>query len=55
MFPRQDGRNVNECGYGFEYMFYDKFLKITSTTDYNTFNCFDAFTTFEGIYIKVED
>ena len=47
--------NVNECGYGFECLLYDKFLKITSTTDYNTFNCFGAFTTFEGIYIKVEE
>lgn len=47
--------NVNECGYGFECLLYDKFLKIKSTTDYNTFNYFGAFTTFEGIYIKVEE
>ena len=47
--------NVNECGYGFECEIYDKYLVITSTTDPKTFNCFGAFTTFEGVYIKVED
>lgn len=47
--------NVNECGYGFECQIYDKYLVITSTTDPKTFDCFGAFTTFEGVYIKVEE
>lgn len=47
--------NVNECGYGFECRIYEKYLVITSTTDPNTFDCFGAFTTFEAVYIKVED
>lgn len=47
--------NVNECGYGFECRLYDKYLIITSTTDTETYGCFGAFTTFEGVYVKVEE
>lgn len=47
--------NVNECGYGFECEIYEKYLVLTSTTGPETFDCFGAHTTFEAVYIKVED
>ena len=47
--------NVNECGYGFKCQIYDKYLVISSTTDYDTFSCFGANTTFEAVYVKVEE
>ncbi len=47
--------NVNECGYGFECRLYDKYLVITSTTGPESYGCFGASTTLEGVYVKVEE
>ena len=46
--------NIAE-GYGFKCQIYDKYLVISSTTDYDTFSCFGANTTFEAVYVKVEE
>ena len=47
--------NVNECGYGFKAIFFPRFVVLESTTDYETYDCFGAHTTFTGIYIKTKD
>lgn len=47
-------RDVNECGYGFRATFYPKFVVLTSITEGETLDCFGAWSSFDGIYIKVE-
>ena len=46
---------VNECGYGFRCLIFEKFLVIKTTTGPESLECFGAHTSFEGVYIKVED
>lgn len=46
---------VNDCGYGFRCMIFEKFLVIDSTTGPDTFDCFGAHTTLAGVYIKTGD
>lgn len=47
-------RDVNECGYGFKATFYPKFVVLRSVTDGETLECFGAWSSFDGIYIKVK-
>ena len=51
VFEYQD---VNECGYGFRATFFPRFVVLTTTTDYNTLDCFGAGASFDGVYIKVK-
>lgn len=46
--------DVNECGYGFKATFYPRFVVLESLTTGETLNCFGAFASFDGIYIKVK-
>ena len=47
-------RDVNECGYGFKATFYPKFVVLDSVTEGETLDCFGAWSSFTGIYIKVK-
>ena len=47
-------RDVNECGYGFRATFYSKFVVLNSITEGETLDCFGAWSSFDGIYIKVK-
>ena len=47
-------RDVNECGYGFRATFYPKFVVLKSITDGETLECFGAWSSFDGIYIKIK-
>lgn len=51
MFEYHD---VNECGYGFQAKFYPKFVVLKTITDNESLDCFGAFSSFDGIYIKVK-
>ena len=47
--------DVNECGYGFQATFFPRFVRLSTTTDWETTGCFGAHTAFDGIYIKIKD
>jgi hypothetical protein len=47
-------RDVNGCGYGFRATFYPKFVVLKSITDGETLECFGAWSSFDGIYIKIK-
>lgn len=47
--------HVNECDYGFEAYFYPRFVVLKSVTDYETFECFGQYATFQGAYIKTKE
>ena len=51
MFEYHD---VNECGYGFQAKFYPKFVVLNTISDNESLDCFGAFSSFDGIYIKVK-
>ncbi len=46
--------HMNECDYGFEAYFFPQFMITRSVTNADTFYCFGAHTTLEGIYIKTK-